>query len=114
MVSIFPSPFPNPFLRDVTSNSVPSFVLWIGIVISLIALTGVLSEQVVVNEDTIKVTYPSWVPSFFCKGWSLSWLEIKDLRLRTTGQGDSFTILFFVMLKQRIYYRCESLDFPVW
>lgn len=27
------------------------------------------------------------VSVFFRKGWSLSWSEIKDLKLRTTGQG---------------------------
>ena len=51
------------------------------------ALIAVLSERVIVDEETIKVSYPSWVPSFFCKGWSLPWSEIKDLKSRTTGQG---------------------------
>lgn len=52
-----------------------------------IVLAGALSERVIVDENTIKVTYPSWVPSFLCKGWSLPWSEIKDLKLRTTSQG---------------------------
>lgn len=78
---------PLPFLAGVTSSSVSPFVLWMGIIIGLIALIGALSEQVIVDEYTIKVAYPSWVPSFFCKGWSLSWSEIKDLKLRTTSQG---------------------------
>ncbi len=78
---------PLPFLAEVTSAPVPPFVLWIGIIIGFIALVGALSEQVIVDEDTIKVTYPRWVPSFFRQGWSLSWSEIEDLKLRTTGQG---------------------------
>ena len=62
-------------------------MLWTGIVVGFIVLVGALSERVIVDEDTIKVSYPSWVPSFFCKRWSLPWSAIKDLKLRTTGQG---------------------------
>lgn len=78
---------PLPFLADVTAAPVPPLVLWIGIAMGLVALVGALSERVIVDEETIQVTYPSWVPSFFRQGWSLSWSEIKDLKLRTTGQG---------------------------
>lgn len=76
-----------PFLVEVTFSSVPSYILWTGILMGFIVLAGALSERVIVDENTIKVTYPSWVPSFLCKGWSLPWSEIKDLKLRTTSQG---------------------------
>ncbi|XTZ11018.1 MAG: hypothetical protein ACQZ3N_03935, partial [cyanobacterium endosymbiont of Rhopalodia yunnanensis] len=76
-----------PFLAEVTFSSVPPYMLWAGIVMGFIVLAGALSERVIVDENTIKVTDPSWVPSFFCKGWSLPWSEIKDLKLRTTSQG---------------------------
>ncbi|ACB52088.1 conserved hypothetical protein [Crocosphaera subtropica ATCC 51142] len=78
---------PLPFLAKVTNASVPSWVLWIGIVLGLFVLIGALSERVIVNETQIKVVYPVWFSSFFRKGWSLNWSDIKDLKLRTTGQG---------------------------
>ena len=78
---------PLPFLAEVTNAPVPSNVLWIGIFLGLLLLVGALSERVIVNESQIKVVYPVWFSSFFRKGWSLNWSEIKDLKLRTTGQG---------------------------
>jgi hypothetical protein len=33
------------------------------------------------------VSYPVWVPRFFRKGWQLPWLDVKELKPRTTGQG---------------------------
>ncbi len=78
---------PLPFLAKVTNSPISPILLWIGIVVGLLVLVGVLSERVVVSESQIKVVYPVWFPSFFRKGWSLNWSEIKDLKLRTTGQG---------------------------
>lgn len=78
---------PLPFLADVTNAPVPSQLLWLGLIIGLIGLYAALSEQVIVNEEEIKVVYPVWVPLFFRKGWSLAWSQIKQLKPRTTGQG---------------------------
>jgi hypothetical protein len=78
---------PLPFLAEVTSAPIPPLLLWVGIVGGALALYGALSEKVIVDEQTIQVAYPRWVPKFFRRGWSLSWSEIKDLKMRTTGQG---------------------------
>ncbi|MGB5768542.1 MAG: hypothetical protein WBM32_01530 [Crocosphaera sp.] len=78
---------PLPFLAKVTNAPVPAIILWIGIILGLLILVGALSERVIINENQIKVVYPIWFPSFFRQGWSLNWSEIKDLKLRTTGQG---------------------------
>ncbi|MEA5511154.1 hypothetical protein VB715_15375 [Crocosphaera sp. UHCC 0190] len=78
---------PLPFLAKVTDAPVSPLILWAGIILGLLLLIGALSERVVVDETQIKVTYPVWFPSFFRQGWSLNWQEIKDLKLRTTGQG---------------------------
>ena len=78
---------PLPFLAEVTSAPVPPLALWVGIAMGLVALHGALSERVILNEEKIQVTYPHWFSFFFRKGWSLSWSEIKDLKMRTTGQG---------------------------
>ncbi|GAB4545668.1 MAG: hypothetical protein Tsb0014_39940 [Pleurocapsa sp.] len=78
---------PLPFLAGVTNAPVPPWVLWLGIILGAIALYAALSERVVLDDEKIQVTYPRWVPLFFRKGWSLSWEEIQDLKMRTTGQG---------------------------
>jgi len=52
-----------------------------------VALYGALSEQVILDDRGIQVTYAKWVPRFFRSGWYLSWSEVKALKPRTTGQG---------------------------
>jgi hypothetical protein len=78
---------PLPFLTKVSSVSISPIFLWIGISLGAIALHGALSERVILDEDKIQVTYPHWIPKFFREKWSLNWSEIKDLKMRTTGQG---------------------------
>jgi hypothetical protein len=78
---------PLPFLAQASSAPVPPVLLWVGIGLGAVALYGALSERVIVDEEKIQVTYPTWVPKFFRKGWSLPWVEVKDLKMRSTGQG---------------------------
>jgi hypothetical protein len=78
---------PLPFLAEVTAAPLPPRLLWVGISIGLVALYAVLTERVILDDQGIQVTYPTWVPGFFRKGWSLPWSEIKELKPRTTGQG---------------------------
>ena len=78
---------PLPFLAQVSSAPVPPWLLWIGIVFGALAVYAALSERVILDEEKIQVAYPNWVPKFFRKGWSLAWEQIKDLKMRTTGQG---------------------------
>nr|WP_309228850.1 hypothetical protein [Microcoleus sp. FACHB-831] len=78
---------PLPFLSQVTASLVPPALLWLGIGFGFVALYGALSERVILDEQKIQVSYPRWVPRFFRKGWELPWTEVKDLKLRTTGQG---------------------------
>ncbi|NET59280.1 MAG: hypothetical protein F6K47_25015, partial [Symploca sp. SIO2E6] len=78
---------PLPFLAQISSTTVPPALLWLGIGFGAIALSGILSERVIVDQEKIQVVYPSWVPGFFRQGWELPWTEVKDLKMRTTGQG---------------------------
>ncbi|NEO31042.1 MAG: hypothetical protein F6K36_11545 [Symploca sp. SIO3C6] len=78
---------PLPFLAKFSSAPVPPLLLWIGIAVGAVALYGVLSEKVIADEEKIQVAYPSWLPKIFRKGWHLSWQEVKELKMRTTGQG---------------------------
>ncbi|WP_226584719.1 hypothetical protein [Microseira wollei] len=79
---------PLPFLlAQATAAPVPSAILWLGIAMGLVALYAALCERVILDRQQIQVTYPRWVPRFFRKGWSLPWTDVKDLKMRSTGQG---------------------------
>ncbi|MBF2063369.1 MAG: hypothetical protein IGS39_02885 [Calothrix sp. C42_A2020_038] len=92
---------PLPFLAEATKAPTPPALLWAGISIGLVGLYAVLSERVVVNDESIQVTYPTWVPRFFRKGWSLSWANVKDLKPRTTGQGG--LVYYFLSKEGKAY-----------
>ena len=89
---------PLPFLAQVSSAPIPDWLLWVGIIMGGIALFGVLSERVILDDQKIEVCYPSWVTIFLRKGWALSWSEIKDLKMRTTGQGG--LVYYFISHQQ--------------
>lgn len=78
---------PLPFLAQLTAAPVPPSALVVGLVLGAVLLSGALSEQVVLNEQGIQVTYPGWVRWLLRKGWSLPWTEIQALKPRSTGQG---------------------------
>ncbi|MBD2312071.1 hypothetical protein H6G20_10405 [Desertifilum sp. FACHB-1129] len=78
---------PLPFLSQHAASPVPAELLWIGIFFGGLGLHAALSERVVLDDQTIQVTYPRWVPGFFRKGWTLPWSEVQALKPRTTGQG---------------------------
>jgi hypothetical protein len=78
---------PLPFLTKVSSVSISPLFLWIGIILGAIALYGALSERVILDQEKIQVSYPNWIPKFFREKWSLNWSDIKELKMRTTGQG---------------------------
>lgn len=78
---------PLPFLAQATAASVPPALLVGGLAFGAIALYAVLCERVILDEQTIQVTYPVWVPRLWRRGWSLSWAEIQALKPRSTGQG---------------------------
>jgi hypothetical protein len=59
----------------------------VGIGLGFVALQGALSQRVVVDDRSIQVNYPIWVPTLFTKSWELAWSEVKELKMRTTGQG---------------------------
>jgi hypothetical protein len=78
---------PLPFLATFTQAEIPAGLLWAGLGLGFVALQGGLSQKVVVNDRSIGVNYPAWVPSFLVKSWELDWAEIANLKMRTTGQG---------------------------
>ena len=78
---------PLPFLATFTHAEVPAWLLWVGIGVGFGALQGGLSQRVVVDDRSIQVNYPIWVPTFLVESWVLAWDEVKELKMRTTGQG---------------------------
>ncbi len=78
---------PLPFLPQPEGIHIPTALIWVGIGLGAIALYGALAEQVIVDEQNIRVTYPVWFPRFLRKGWSLAWTDIQALKPRSTGQG---------------------------
>ena len=78
---------PLPFLAQKTAAPVPPAPLILGLILGAVALYAALSEQVIVDQQGIRVAYPAWVRPLLRRGWSLSWAEIKALKPRSTGQG---------------------------
>lgn len=92
---------PLPFLSQVTDAPVPPVLLLVGIGFGAMALYAALSERVILDDQGIQVTYPSWVPRFFRKGWSLPWSDVKELKHRTTGQGG--LVYYFLSTEGKAY-----------
>ncbi|NJN72782.1 MAG: hypothetical protein HC799_08225 [Limnothrix sp. RL_2_0] len=93
---------PMPFLAEVTNAPVTPEMLWVGIGLGGLFLSGALSEKVCLDDDGIQVTYPQWFRWISRKGWSLDWSEIAQLKMRTTGQG-GFVYYFITPERDRAY-----------
>ncbi|MGB3532074.1 MAG: hypothetical protein WBA13_01010 [Microcoleaceae cyanobacterium] len=78
---------PLPFLAEAVDAPVSPILLSSGIILGAIALYAALSERVTLNESSIQVGYPRWVPGWFRRGWSLQWDQVIALKPKTTGQG---------------------------
>lgn len=78
---------PLPILAQVTAAPIPLTGLILAIALGGLILYTTLTEQVQLDVEGIRVTYPDWVPRFFRRGWSLQWSEVRELKPRSTGQG---------------------------
>lgn len=79
--------FPLPLLAQVTAAPVSPRWLTGGLLLGWVILWGALSEQVVLDEVGIAVTYPRWAQVIWRRSWQLRWSEIASLKPRSTGQG---------------------------
>ncbi len=52
-----------------------------------VALLGSLSQETQLDQTSIAIVYPAWVPGFLGRGWHLNWDQIVDLSLSSTSQG---------------------------
>jgi hypothetical protein len=92
---------PLPFLAQRTAPYLPGWLLVAAIGLGWVALYAALTERVILNDQSIQVTYPQWVPRFFRRGWSLPWSEIQALKPRSTGQGG--IVYYFVSQSGQAY-----------
>lgn len=78
---------PLPVLSQVTGSGVSSTLLVVGILLGTVVLAASLSERLQLDANGIALTYPSWVPSWYRRGWSIRWDDLQELKARSTGQG---------------------------
>lgn len=92
---------PLPFLAWVTAAPVAPWLLAVGGGLGAIALGGVLSQQVILDEVGLQVTYPRWVRWALRTDWRLRWDQVQALKPRSTGQGG--LVYYFVGADQQAY-----------
>lgn len=78
---------PLPRLAQVTAAPFSPLTMGVALGIGGIFLYAILTEQVVVSEEGLAVTYPQWVNWALRRGWFLRWDQVRSLKPRWTGQG---------------------------
>ena len=82
-----------------------------GLVLGLLLVWGLLSEQVETDADGIRVRYPAWIGWLFRRGWSLAWHDIRALVPVGTSQGGTVYYVKAVNLKHQLLpQRIERFD----
>ncbi|MCT0230174.1 hypothetical protein KQ306_04775 [Synechococcus sp. CS-1324] len=67
----------------------PELRVWLlaALMLGLVLVLAMLSEQVVLESDAIRVGHPRWCAWLFRRGWRLDWSEVGRLVPITTSQG---------------------------
>jgi len=58
-----------------------------GLVLGMLLVMGLLSEQVEIDTEGIRVLYPAWIRWLFRRGWCMAWSDIRALVPVGTSQG---------------------------
>lgn len=61
--------------------------LWAALALGLVVILALVSEQVELNGDGIRVGHPAWCAWLLRRGWQLPWPKIIGLTPVTTSQG---------------------------
>ncbi len=64
-----------------------SAALWLAVVLGLVLVLAITSEQVEVDARGIRVGHPAWCGWWLRRGWQLSWSSITAITPVTTSQG---------------------------
>jgi hypothetical protein len=78
---------PLPFLMVYQHQTEQLPIAIVGVFAGWLALVGLLSQYVQVDEQGVQVQYAAWVPKLLVKGWALTWPEVKAIHSRPTSQG---------------------------
>lgn len=82
-----------------------------GLVLGLVLVLGLLSEQVETDVEGIRVRYPAWIGWLFRRGWSLAWDDIRALVPVGTSQGGTVYYVKATNLKHQLLpQRIERFD----
>ena len=90
-----------------------SLRLWmgVGLVLGLVLVVGLLSEQVETDDTGITVRYPTWIRWLLRRGWSMRWQDIKALVPVGTSQGGTVYYLKSADLRHQLLpQRIERFD----
>ncbi|TVS06980.1 MAG: hypothetical protein EA413_02330 [Cyanobium sp. PLM2.Bin73] len=61
--------------------------LWLAVVLGLVLVLAITSEQVEVDSSGIRVGHPAWCGWWLRRGWQLSWSSLTAITPVTTSQG---------------------------
>ena len=81
-----------------------------GLVLGMLLVMGLLSEQVEIDTEGIRVLYPAWIRWLFRRGWCMAWSDIRALVPVGTSQGGTVYYLKAANRKQLLPQRIERFD----
>lgn len=87
---------PLPVLAQKTAAPIAPEWLAIVLILGGLFLVAALGEQVQLDDQQIRVTYPAWSRWAIRRGWSLDWSQIQALKPRSTGQGG---LVYYIVSK---------------
>ena len=86
-------------------------LMLVALVLGLVLVLGLLSEQVETNVEGIQVRYPSWIRWLLRRGWTMRWDEIRALVPVGTSQGGTVYYVKSVNLRHQLLpQRIERFD----
>ena len=92
----------------------PAELRWwmvVGLLLGLVLVIGLLSEQVETDDDGIQVGYPTWIRWLLRRGWTMRWQDIRALVPVGTSQGGTVYYLKAADLRHQLLpQRIERFD----
>ena len=83
----------------------------VALLLGLVLVLGLLSEQVETDGQGIQVRYPSWIRWLLRRGWTMRWDEIKALVPVGTSQGGTVYYVKSANLRHQLLpQRIERFD----
>lgn len=70
--------------------------LWGAVALGLILVLAITSERVILNNNGLELSHPSWCAWWLRRGWKLEWPQVEGLTPVATSQGGR---VFYVRTK---------------